>query len=458
MKTIFITSFEGVETKNLLRTSILSTILRSPDVRIVLFTHTQERVIYHKKEFGEKGIVYEVVPRQRVTGLDRLFQKLKFTLLRTETTDIRRRMKYETDKRFIAYEVTMAANLLFARKFVRLLFRFFDYHLIRNDYYDAYFKKYNPAGVVSANLFDESEVDLVRAAKKRGIKTIGFINSWDRVTARSFLRILPDRTIVFNHIVKDELIRHDHASVKDIFVGGMPQYDHYVARKPLSRDEFFKKLDIPVSHKLIVYAPVGTVYGNSDWAVMDFLHRLIEEKRFGDNVDMLVRFSPNDSVDQKEIAKRPWIMYDHPGLRFTDERGGDWDMDAHDLAHLADTLNAMSLLVGYASSLAIDVAFFDKPVISLNFEVEKHLTPAQSPTSYQQMVHAKTLRRPGGMRFVQNEQELVLWVKKYLADPKLDHEGRKRLIHEQCVYTDGKSGERIGEFILKELNQRESGH
>ena len=299
MKTIFLTSFEGVETKNLLRTSILSTLLRSPDVRIILFTHTEERVAYHKKEFEHEKILYEVVRRRHVRGLDRMFQKLKFTLLKTETTDIRRRMKYETEKHFIAYAVSMAVNRILARKSMRLLFRFLDYHLIQNTYYDAYFKKYHPVGVVSANLFDESEVDLVRAAKKRNVKTIGFINSWDKVTARSILRILPDRTIVFNGIVKDELMRHDHARAEDIFIGGMPQYDHYITRPAISREEFLKRMKIAVSHKLLVYAPVGNVYGNSDWAVMDFLHQLIEEGTLGDNVEMLVRFPPNDSINKE---------------------------------------------------------------------------------------------------------------------------------------------------------------
>ncbi len=406
---------------------------------------------YHKKEFGDEKIFYEVVPRRHVHGLDWIFQKLKFTLLKTETTDIRRRMKYETNKNFIAYAARMTANRILARKSVRLLFRFLDYYLIRNSYYDSYFEKYRPAGVVCANLFDESEVDLVRAAKKRNVKTIGFINSWDKVTARSILRILPDHTIVFNDMVKDELMRYDHARAEDIFVGGMPQYDHYVTRPSISREEFFKQLGIHASSKLMVYAPVGNVYGNSDWAVMDFFHRLIEEGKLGDNVEMLVRFPPNDSINEQEIAKRPWVRYDAPGLRFSDVRGGDWDMDDHDLAHLADTLNAMSLLVGYASSIAIDAAFFDKPIISINFEVEKNLTPAQSPTSYQQMVHCQTLRRPGGMRFVQTEAELIEWVKKYFADPSLDREGRKRLVQEQCVYTDGKSGERIAKFILSLL-------
>jgi len=38
IKTIFITIFEGVEAKNILRTDILPTLLADPEVRIVLFT------------------------------------------------------------------------------------------------------------------------------------------------------------------------------------------------------------------------------------------------------------------------------------------------------------------------------------------------------------------------------------------------------------------------------------
>lgn len=448
MKTIFITSFEGVETKNLLRTTILPTMLKSDDVRIVLFAHDRERVLYHQKEFHDDRIYYVVVPKPTIRGLDRLFQKLKFTLLKTKTTDIRRRMKYETNKNFLAYAASLALNRLLAHKLGHAVLRFLDYHLIQRHDYDAYFEKYNPSVVVLANIFDEPEVHLLRTAKKRGVTSVGFINSWDKVTARCILRLLPDKLIVFNNIVKDEVVRYDDADPQDVFVGGMPQYDHYATHVLISRDEFFRKIGLSAITRLMVYAPVGNVYGDSDWAMIDFLHRLNEEKKFGENVDMLVRFPPNDVIDKKRLTERPWLHYDYPGLRFSELRGGDWDMGVEDLTRLADTLGHMSLLIGYASSIAIDAAVFDKPIISINFEVQKNLHPAKSPTTYQQMIHCETLRKPGGMRFVQNEQELVEWAKKYMNDPSLDREGRKRLVGEQCVRMDGKSGERIGNYIL----------
>ena len=50
-----------------------------------------------------------------------------------------------------------------------------------------------------------------------------------------------------------------------------------------------------------------------------------------------------------------------------------------------------------------------------------------------------------------SEEELIKWVAAYLENPSLDHDGRARLAREQCQFLDGRSGERIGKFILKQL-------
>src|SRR3990167_1233387 len=78
MKTIFITSFDGVETKNVLRSSIFSTILEDKNTRVVVFVKNEKRAQAHKAEFGDSDrIFYEVVGNISIAGLDRLFQWLK---------------------------------------------------------------------------------------------------------------------------------------------------------------------------------------------------------------------------------------------------------------------------------------------------------------------------------------------------------------------------------------------
>lgn len=453
MRTIFITSFEGMEIKNILRTSILSTLLEERDIRMVLFTRSHERVAYHKREFNDSRISYEIVEKPTIRGLDKLLQKVKFMLLKTETTDLRRRMRYKADHNFIAYWGGRALNRICARKIARMALRFLDYHFIKNHQYDGYFETYKPSLVILGNLFTESETDFLRTAKKRGIATVGFINSWDKTTARSVLRGLPDKIIVFNDIIKDEVMTYNDAKAEDIFVGGMPHFDHYFTGRITPRDVFLEKMKLSPDGRFILYAPIGSTFSDSDWDMIDLLYRLNGEEKFGKNISIFVRFPPNDFIDQNELAQRPYLLYEYPGFRFSTARGTDWDMGEEEMKRLADTLAHMSLLIGYTSSIAIDAAIFDKPVINIYFEMHKKKSPFVSPIHYYQMTHYKKAFEAGGVRLVRDENELVEWVNRYMEHPSTDREQRQRIVREQCAITDGTSGERIGRFIVNYMDR-----
>lgn len=453
MKTIFITIFEGVEAKNILRTDIVPTILSRPDVRIVLLMKNPDRIKAYLEEFHDPRLIYEVVPYSRSLGrgLDRFFAQLKFLLLRTPSTDLQRRLAFETEKNYPAYLASVFANFILARSVFRRLARYLDYVLVKNDDYSKYYDKYNPDLVFLAHLFEEPEIHLLREAKKRGIKTIGFINSWDKTTMRCVMRLFPDKFVVFNNIVKDELIKYHGAEAKNIFVGGVPQYDYYFNGEASPRGNFFQKIGIDPGKKLIVYSPLGSAFSDSDWDAIDFLHELHDEGKFGKNTALLIRFHPKDFIDKMELQKRPYLVYDYTGVRFPSKTLVDWDMSFEDLRHLFDTLYYTDLLICYASSLSIDAAIFDQPIINIDFKIKKSNKILKSPALFYKMEHYKKAINTGGIKLVNSESELIKWVNLYLEDPVLERDGRKRLVDEQCKFTDGKSGERIGRFILKAL-------
>ncbi len=95
MKTIFITIFEGVEAKNILRTSILKNLLLDEDLRIVLFTKSQEKRDYYQNEFSHQRLYFEVVESIAKSKINNFFEKIKFILLRTDTTNLKRKMAYD---------------------------------------------------------------------------------------------------------------------------------------------------------------------------------------------------------------------------------------------------------------------------------------------------------------------------------------------------------------------------
>ena len=455
MKTIFITIFEGVESKNILRTAILPTLLSHPDVRLVLFVKDARRRGYHEAEFKDPRISYEVAGPLRVTGPDVMFVRLKFLLLRTKTTRLRRRMRYgeQEGTGTASYLLGSLLQYLFARPAIQRLARGLDFALVQSDTYASSFEKYHPDLVLCANLFDEPEVHLLREAKRRGVKTIGIINSWDKATSRGILRLLPDRLVVFNNHVRDDLLRYQAVPRDRIFVGGIPHYDQYISLRPWNREEFFRRLNLSPVQQLIVYAPVGSLFGAADWDAIDMLEQCRRDGTFGDRAELLVRFPPNDFIDQTELRKRPWLRYQYPGVRFSEERGTgiDWDMTFPELEELASTLFHMSLLVCYASSISVDAAILDKPVINIGFELRPRARGVKSPVQFFAQTHYEKALATGGIHLARTREDFVEWVNRYLAYPEFDRQGRKRLAEEQCMFLDGKSGERIARYIITVL-------
>src|SRR3989344_2087985 len=350
MKTIFITIFQGAEAKNILRTDIYKNLIANEEARIVFFVDSQERAEYYRKEFSGDRVIYEVVANKMPKGLDAFFSQLSFILLRTATTDLRRKMAAEESGQSRAgYFFARLLNYLLARPAFRKLARAADCLVVRDRSFAPYFDKYQPEVVFLAHLFDGEEVNILREARRRGVRTIGFINSWDKLTARRALRLLPDSLVVFNNIVKLEAVKYADMEEKNIFVSGIPNYDWHVNYKPVSRGEFCQKNKLDSAKKLIVYAPMGKTFSNSDWDVIDPLNGSIVNGQLS-NAQLFVRFQPNDFVDEHELKKREWLKYDYPGVRFSRKRGVNWDMSFDDIRGLTDTLANPDGVVGSGSS------------------------------------------------------------------------------------------------------------
>lgn len=448
MKTIFITLFQGVEAKNILRTGVFAELMRSPGIRLVCFVGTPERAARYRQEFPDPRVVYEVAHYAPQGRLDRLFGWLKFHLFRTATTDLRRQMNLDATGSYAAYVLGIAFNRLLARPSVRRAVRWIDFHFVRNNSFSRFFETYKPDAVLLAHLFDDGEIAILREAKRRGVPTVGFINSWDKLTARAALRLLPDRLLVYNDIVKREAMTHADMPESRITVVGIPQYDHYHDHRLAARGKFLRRIGIDPRKRFFLYAPIGETFSNSDWDIIDLLRRWVSAGTLPADVDFLVRFQPNDFVDEAEIAKRPWLHYDRPGVRFTKERGVDWDMSGAELRHLADTLSHAALLVCYASSLSVNAAVFGKPVINIGFEITPRVRLRKSPTQFYAMEHYRNALQSGGIRLVQDKEELLQWLHRYLEDPRVDSPGRARLVAEQCSFSDGQAGARIARAVL----------
>lgn len=434
---------------NILRTDIFGILSKQKGVRIILIVPSVWKLNYYKKEFKEnENLVYEVIDTYKSVFWDKLFGWLKVPLLRTETMDIKRKLRLEQTRNALHYYLSFIFNRIIARPFFRKIARHLDYYLVRNDNFKKIFDKYKPDIVFLAHLFGDEEIAILREAIKRKVKSIGFINSWDKLTSRCILRILPDFMIVPNEITKMEAIKYHDVKNEKIFISGPPQFDLYKKALFTPREKFCSNLGIEPHKQIILFCPTGRTFSDMDWDIVETLNKFFDTGQFGRNVHVIVRFPPNDTVEIKRELHKKRFSFVTPGIRFSSQRGVDWDMNFSDLQSLADNVYHSSLVICPPSTMSIDAAILDKPIININFSQNKSNSFYKIPKSFYKMSHYKNILRHGGIQLVKNGEELADIINIYLKNPGKDSAGRKIIAKEQVGKLDGKSGERIANFIL----------
>lgn len=451
MKTILIPIFQGVEARNILRTDIFKILFAAPDLRIVLLVPNQQKADYYSKEFHGPNILYEAFNDYEPSGLDKVFSAWKVYLLRTKTMDIKRAIRLEdTGSRFL-YFISWLGNCLLARKFFRKIYRWLDYQFVQTPAAAKLLERYSPQLVFAAHIFSDLEAALLREARRQGIQTIGLINSWDKFTARNIIRTLPDKMIVHNEIIKQEAIDYGDISPKDIAVLGIPHFDHYIYPPRSSREQLFKKIGADPAKKLLLFAPVGKSFSDVDWELIEILDELAVSGKIRYPVQFLVRFPPNDVVELGDISAKQNFIFEQPGVRFSVERGVDWDMTNEEILHLRDELAYADILISHVSTMIIEAAISNKPIIAIDFDGRRPRPLSQSATRLLRFTHFQPVLSSGGVRAVKSSEEMAATINAYLDRPSMDEGGRKRIMAEQCGKVDGRAGKRAADFILSNL-------
>lgn len=454
-KTIFITSFQGLISR-VLASGFLAKLRARSGLRIVLLVPDFKKE-YFQTVFGSRGVIVEGVSKGILPRRAYLFHKLSFVLLNTRTMRLTRR-SFRGYRRLYQFLLAQTVASIFGRwRLVRSLFRAINYHFSGRPIFDRYFSMYQPDLVFSTDIKDLLDTQLVIEAKKRGILTIGMVRSWDYLTGKGLVRVRPDKLVVHNEVIREEAIRYIDLPARDIFVSGIPHYDPYINEKRSSRGEFFGRIGSDPDKRLIFYAPWGAKFADTDRDFVEMLGSAIKEGRLPGDLQILVRMPPTDTVDWSALAQDYPIIIDYPGVRFGQLHRKANEMNYQDLLHLADSLYHSELVVAPPSTIAIDAAVFDKPVVLMAFD---GLTPKsyyQGITHYYDFDHIRQLVGAKAHRLARNQEELITAVRCYLENPGRERSARRELVKAQCWKLDGQSSRRLADFLLSFIDKETPG-
>jgi CDP-Glycerol:Poly(glycerophosphate) glycerophosphotransferase len=458
-KTLLITVFHSLISKNFLNTEAFSLLKLNPNLDIVL-------VVPKNKEAYFKEL-YEC-PCVRVKGFDlvdiyrrgkvRFFSIIGHLLLQSHYLwykKVERRDKSTSHLRFIKYYSEILFTTLFAGvKCVRSLFRLLFVKMVKVEEISTIFDEYSPDVVFSTDVFDEMDVLVNREARTRKLCIVGMVRSWDNCYSKGILRVVPNMLMVNNEEIQKEAI-----SIQDVLKGqtrivGLPQYDQFVTGIRSDRRTFFKKIGADPNKKLIIFSPAGAGLSDVDWQLCNILKCLVDEKIIQEPVTFLVRNHPHHPADLSMFKGGTNFIIENPGMSFG-QNGKEVELTKGDSNHLADSLYHSDMVVYVATTLGNDSLLFDKPQIIIDFDGWEKREYTHSVRRYHDEDHMKKMLACGGVSIVKNKKELADAINLYLKNPQHMQEGRRRALLQQVYYTDGKSGERITQCLVDELKKVE---
>ncbi|MEK7629054.1 MAG: hypothetical protein AAB394_00840 [Patescibacteria group bacterium] len=444
MNTIFITSFHPSIGQNILSGDVVKKLLLREDVRIVIFC-PDYKTSYFKNEFDHPHIFIEGIKIEKPTWHDILFGYISRSVISSSTLLIHRKELFYRKKKILPFVFSYFLVILGRMFFLKKVIRWLDQLTSPKSKFENYFKKYNPKLIFATDVFNRDDIDFLACAKRAGVFRVGMVRSWDNITGKGLIRIKPDMLIVPNGIIKEEVIKYQSIPPKYIYVSGLPQMDFYVKNTDrMSREVFFSKIGLNPNKVTIFVAPHGRRFFNDDGFLL--------EKLKGLPYQYIVRLPPNDTINYLNFIPSSIFFIEHPGISFKEGVYNNRELSLSDSFMLATELFYADVVLNYGSTISIEAAFYDKPIINFFGDAQKNLPYIQSERRFFDFSHLNKLWNLNFCKVSYNFDDLKKQIDEYLKNPLLDKKGRSDFLRLQAGYLDGKSGARIADFLLNHLN------
>jgi hypothetical protein len=224
---------------------------------------------------------------------------------------------------------------------------------------DAYLRERRPDAVLVTPVieFASGQVEYLKSARQAGIPCGVAVASWDNLTGKGLIRVVPDLVLVWNDLQVEEAVSMHGIPRERVVTTGAPKFDEWFERRPSSsREEFLARVGLAPG-PFVLYACSSAFIAPDE---VPFVERWLGavRERLGGEVGVLVRPHPQNA--------RQWDGVDLS--RFGNvalwPRGGA-QPDAGDArAGFFDSLWHSAAVVGINTSALIEAAILGKSVLT----------------------------------------------------------------------------------------------
>jgi hypothetical protein len=309
---------------------------------------------------------------RRLSGALRLgLDYLRYSDERYETTPKIRARAYERTPFFVLALARLPFRGLTTRALERL-----EQAVPRQKGVDEFVAELQPDVLLITPLIElgSPQLDFVRAARALGIRSALCVWSWDHLSSKALIRVVPDRVIVWNETQRAEALRFHGIAPEQVVVTGAQCFDQWFDRQPSrDRDAFCRRVglafagrsdDRPLHNRpFLLYVCSALFKGSPSEArfVLDWLAaiRRSPDARLRD-VPILVRPHPQRAEEWEPEDVQAALRAD-PGVVLW----GSNPVDADSRADYFDSMHHAAAVIGLNTSALVESAIVDRPVFTL---------------------------------------------------------------------------------------------
>lgn len=324
----------------------------------------------------------------------------------------------------------------------------------------ARFRSNPPQVLLCTNPFWFTEPAVVSAAKRAGIPTLALIPSWDNVSTKGRLTFKYDGYLVWSEAARQQLHEfYPSTRGNPVYVVGAPQFDLFHQECYwLSREAFCESQGLMPHRPIIVYALGSPNFLREAPGAIEVAER-VTRGALGD-AQLLIR--PHPIHDNHELHE----LFDKYGSRVVLQQTGVVGatatgrfQDQNQIVEWINTFRHADVVVNLCSTVTVDAAIFDRPVINLDFDPAPGRVNQSLINEINHLwTHFKPVAESGGVWLVNDFEELENAIRTYLVQPDLHREKRRWIAKYVCGYLDGSCGKRMGNAILDFIERQRNDH
>ena len=209
-----------------------------------------------------------------------------------------------------------------------------------------------------------SQVDFLKSARRLRIPAASCVASWDNLTSKGLLRIVPQRVIVWNELQRREAIELHGIPAARVVATGAQSLDHWFEQRPrFSRGEFLTRVGLDPAERYVLFL------GSSPFVT----RRPQREPRFVARWIEALRASGDDRLRRIGVLIRP-----HPtGRHWRDADLGPFEnavvwprrsaapVTPDERADFFDSIAHCDAVVGINTTAMIEAAILRKSVLTI---------------------------------------------------------------------------------------------